>query len=86
MNAPNRLTMDDEAGVWTVTSPKGEVLTITFEDVLSDVAHEMGIDPGLQKAASRRTCSNCSLTTRPRSRTASSSYVASTRPTSARST
>ena len=49
MNAPNRLTMDDEAGVWTVTSPKGEVLTITFEDVLSDVAHEMGIDPGLQK-------------------------------------
>ena len=49
MNAPNRLTMDDEAGVWTVTSPKGEVLTITFEDILSDVAHEMGIDPGLQK-------------------------------------
>ena len=49
MNAPNRLAMDDDAGVWTVTSPKGEVLTITFEDILSDVAHEMGIAPGLQK-------------------------------------
>ena len=49
MNAPNRLAMDDDAGVWTVTSPKGEVLTITFEEILSDVAHEMGIDPGLQK-------------------------------------
>ena len=49
MNAPNRLAIDDEAGIWTVTSPKGEVLTITFEDILSDVAHEMGIDPGLQK-------------------------------------
>ena len=32
-----------------MTSPKGEVLTITFEEILSDVAHEMGIDPGLQK-------------------------------------
>ena len=49
MNAPNRLAIDDDAGIWTVTSPKGEVLTITFEEILSDVAHEMGIDPGLQK-------------------------------------
>ncbi len=49
MNAPNRLVEDPEAGVWTVTSPKGEVLTITFEDVLSDTSHEMGSDPGLQK-------------------------------------
>jgi len=49
MNAPNRLVEDPEAGVWTVTSPKGEVLTITFDDVLSDTSHEMGSDPGLQK-------------------------------------
>jgi endonuclease len=49
MNAPNRLIEDREAGVWTVTSPKGEVLTITLEDVLSDSSHEMGLDPGLQK-------------------------------------
>ena len=49
MNAPNRLIEDPEAGIWTVTSPKGEVLTITFDDVISDTAHEMGNDPGLQK-------------------------------------
>ena len=49
MNAPNRLIEDREAGVWKVTSPKGEVLTITFEDVISETSHDMGIDPGLQK-------------------------------------
>ncbi len=49
MNAPNRLVEDPEAGVWTVTSPRGEVLTITFEDVVADTHHEMGVDPGLQK-------------------------------------
>ena len=49
MNAPNRLVQDSEAGIWTVTSPKGEVLTITFDDIISDTTHEMGIDPGLQK-------------------------------------
>jgi RecB family endonuclease NucS len=49
MNAPNRLIEDREEGVWTVTSPKGEILTITFHDVISDSSHEMGSDPGLQK-------------------------------------
>ena len=49
MNAPNRLVEDPAAGLWTVTSPKGEVLTITFADVISDSSHEMGTDPGLQK-------------------------------------
>jgi hypothetical protein len=49
MNAPNRLNEDPEAGVWTVTSPKGEVLTITFHNIVSDTAHDMGTDPGLQK-------------------------------------
>lgn len=47
MNAPNRLKEEDD--LWTVTSPKGERLLITIHEVLSDVAHEMGIDPGLQK-------------------------------------
>ena len=32
-----------------VTSPKGETLTITIEEVLHDSAHELGLDPGLQK-------------------------------------
>ena len=50
MNAPNRLVEDPEAGVWTVTNPKGEVLTITFENIMSDSSHQMGTDPGVQKA------------------------------------
>lgn len=47
MNAPNRLVIDEN--LWTVTSPKGETLTITIHEVISDTEHEMGIDPGLQK-------------------------------------
>lgn len=47
MNAPNRLV--EGAGEWTVTNPKGEVLTITLAEVLADSAHELGVDPGLQK-------------------------------------
>ena len=47
MNAPNRLS--EEEGRWVVTNPKGETLTITLEEVLSDSAHELGVDPGLQK-------------------------------------
>ena len=49
MNAPNRLAIDDEAGVWTVTNVKGEVLTITVHEVVADLAHELGVDPGLRK-------------------------------------
>ena len=55
MNSPNTLTVDDapEAedarAVWTVRNPGGETLTITLHEVLSDEAHEMGLDPGLQK-------------------------------------
>jgi RecB family endonuclease NucS len=47
MNAPNRLVQNDET--WTVTSPKGEQLIIEIEELISDTAHEMGVDPGLQK-------------------------------------
>ena len=47
MNAPNRLAEDDEG--WTVTNPKGETLRITLEEVLSDTAWDLGVDPGLQK-------------------------------------
>ncbi|HVM20090.1 MAG TPA: endonuclease NucS [Egibacteraceae bacterium] len=47
MNAPNTLVEEDT--VWTVTNPKGETLTITFEDVHLDVSHECGDDPGLTK-------------------------------------
>lgn len=47
MNAPNRRTEAD--GVWTVTNPKGETLTITLDEVLSDSEWELGPDPGLTK-------------------------------------
>ncbi|MEM7276159.1 MAG: endonuclease NucS [Actinomycetota bacterium] len=47
MTAPNLLIQTDEA--WTVTNPKGETLTITIHQIHSDVAHEFGDDPSLQK-------------------------------------
>ncbi len=47
MNAPNRRTEGD--GTWTVTNPKGETLTITLDEVLSDSSWELGPDPGLIK-------------------------------------
>jgi RecB family endonuclease NucS len=39
----------DVDGVWTVTNKAGEQLVITVEEVLSDVAHDLGPDPGLVK-------------------------------------
>jgi RecB family endonuclease NucS len=47
MNAPNRVVED--GGRWVVTNPKGETLTITLEEVVHDSAHDLGVDPGLQK-------------------------------------
>jgi endonuclease len=47
MNAPNTIAEAD--GEWIVRNPKGETLVITIEEVYSDTAHELGIDPGLQK-------------------------------------
>jgi len=47
MNAPNRLAIED--GRWVVTNAKGETLTITLHEVLSDVSADLGADPGLQK-------------------------------------
>ncbi|MGB9376755.1 MAG: endonuclease NucS [Mycobacteriales bacterium] len=36
-------------GVWRVTNRTGDQLVITIDEVLHDSAHELGIDPGLQK-------------------------------------
>ena len=47
MNPPCRIAEDDK--LWVVTSPKGETLTITIEAIHTDVTHDLGIDPGLQK-------------------------------------
>ncbi len=55
MNSPNTLTIDEDKDggdakvVWTVRNPGGEMLTIILHEVLSDVSHEMGLDPGLRK-------------------------------------
>ena len=47
MNAPNRLVCEPDR--WRVTNGKGERLDIHLAEVLSDTAHEMGIDPGLER-------------------------------------
>ena len=46
MNAPNQLAIDDN--VWVVSNGKDKI-TVTIFEVLSDVSHDLGIDPGLQK-------------------------------------
>lgn len=47
MNAPN--TLVDDGDIWVVTNPKGERLTITLYEILSDTDHVLGDDPGLEK-------------------------------------
>ena len=47
MNAPNTLVVGTDQ--WVVTNPKGERLTITLHEVLTDDAHDLGTDPGLRK-------------------------------------
>ncbi len=47
MNAPN--TIKESATEWIVTNPKGETLTITLHEVLSELNEEFGVDPGLTK-------------------------------------
>lgn len=47
MTAPNLMIESEEALV--VTNPKGETLTITIHEIHSDVAHDFGDDPSLQK-------------------------------------
>ncbi|MEP6695703.1 MAG: endonuclease NucS [Pseudonocardiales bacterium] len=39
----------EAAGVWRVTNRTGDQLIITIDEVLHDSAHELGVDPGLQK-------------------------------------
>ncbi len=47
MNPPNRLT--EEPDRWTITNSRGERLVIDLLEVLSDISHELGADPGLRK-------------------------------------
>lgn len=47
MNAPNHLEEDEDR--WVVTNPSGETLTILVEEILVDLSHDLGPDPGLEK-------------------------------------
>lgn len=47
MVAPNTLEISDK--MWTVSNTKGEELTISIDEILEDVTHDLGEDPGLQK-------------------------------------
>lgn len=47
MNSPNVLV--ETEGRWEVTNPKGEKLIITLHEILSDLEHALGDDPGLRK-------------------------------------
>ncbi|NQV07530.1 endonuclease NucS, partial [bacterium] len=47
MNAPNHV--EEHEAEWVVTNPKLEQLLITIDEVISDTAIEMGMDPGLEK-------------------------------------
>jgi endonuclease len=42
-------SLREEPDRWTVTNKAGEQLVITVEEVLHDSAHDLGVDPGLQK-------------------------------------
>ena len=47
MNPPCRLV--EEPDRWVISSPKGETLTITIEQIQADIQHELGAEPGLAK-------------------------------------
>jgi hypothetical protein len=47
MIAPNYLEIHDDR--WEITNSKGEMLQIWIHEVLEDVTHELGEDPGLLK-------------------------------------
>ena len=40
---------DDGTMEWTVTGKDGDTLRILLEEIHSDTAHDLGVDPGLQK-------------------------------------
>ena len=47
MTAPN--TLEESEAQWIVRNPKGETLTITIDEILADIDHDLGVDPGLRK-------------------------------------
>src|SRR5689334_25448122 len=47
MSPPCRLV--EQPDRWTVANKSGEILTISIEEIVSDVSYDLGIDPGLIK-------------------------------------
>lgn len=47
MVAPNSLEISED--MWIVSNSKGEQLAISINEILEDVTHDLGDDPGLQK-------------------------------------
>src|ERR1700753_546434 len=39
-------TLREEPGTWTVTNKAGEQLVITIEELLGELTHDLGVDPG----------------------------------------
>jgi RecB family endonuclease NucS len=39
----------EDSDIWTVQNKAGEKLVITMDEIMHDVKHELGVDPGLQK-------------------------------------
>jgi RecB family endonuclease NucS len=39
----------EEPGKWTVSNAKGESITIVMEEIISEVGHDLGAEPGLRK-------------------------------------
>jgi RecB family endonuclease NucS len=42
-------SLKQESDRWTVVNKGGEQLIISIDEILSDAAHDLGVDPGLQK-------------------------------------
>lgn len=47
MNSPN--TIEELPDSWIVRNPKGETMTIFFHEIFYESAHDLGVDPGLEK-------------------------------------
>ena len=51
--------LDGPLPVWVVENKAGEQLRIIVEDIVHDSSHDLGVDPGWSRMASRPTCRRC---------------------------
>ena len=84
MIAPNVITEHDDR--WEVTNTKSERLTIWVSEIIEDVTHDLGDDPGLVKDGVEAHLQELLAAGPETLEEGSSSFDVSTRPTSALST